>query len=333
MEKESFAFKGLSLLLMAVTLSAHVQAAKASEEASVFARVDDVVITREEFEREVYSAARQTYYHGRPPTGEEFIEFRKDVADRLIDRQLLLMEARRRNLEPDHQSVEAKIAGYEARYAGTERWQTEGPTMLAALRSRFEEDSLLAALEAEVRSVQEPEPDELREYYDENPDLFTEPARNRISIILLGVPPSASAAIWEAAREEARRILGRLADGAAFEDLARMHSSDSTASAGGDMGYLHEGMLSANSEQAIAELSIGDVSDLVQVLEGIAIFKLTEQQPARLRSFDDVRDRAGELWMRDKGDQEWRTLAARLRSGSRVSVDTDYLVSVPGTAH
>lgn len=196
MKRESFVFAGCQLPLIAAALTISAPAVNAAEEATVFARVDDVVITREEFEREVYSAARQTYYHGRPPSGEEFIEFRKDVADRLIDRQLLLMEARRRNLEPDHQSVDAKIAGYEARYAGTERWQNEGPKMIAALQSRFEEDSLLAALEAEVRSVEEPEPSELREYYDDNADLFTEPARNRVSIILLGVPPSASAAAW-----------------------------------------------------------------------------------------------------------------------------------------
>ncbi|HSG97386.1 MAG TPA: peptidylprolyl isomerase [Woeseiaceae bacterium] len=331
MKRESFVFAGCQLPLIAAALTISAPAVNAAEEATVFARVDDVVITREEFEREVYSAARQTYYHGRPPSGEEFIEFRKDVADRLIDRQLLLMEARRRNLEPDHQSVDAKIAGYEARYAGTERWQNEGPKMIAALQSRFEEDSLLAALEAEVRSVEEPEPSELREYYDDNADLFTEPARNRVSIILLGVPPSASAAAWGEAREEARRILGRLEDGAAFEELARMHSSDATASAGGDMGYLHAGMLSTNAEQAIAALSIGEVSEPVQVLEGMAIFKLTEQQPERLRSFDDVRDRAGELWLRDKGDQDWEMLVAKLRSVSRVSVDTDYLVSLPDT--
>jgi parvulin-like peptidyl-prolyl isomerase len=121
----------------------------------------------------------------------------------------------------------------------------------------------------------------------------------------------------------------RLDEGTPFEELARTHSSDSSASAGGDMGYLHKGMLSANAEKAISELSIGDVSEPVQVLEGIAIFRLTEQQLARLRSFDDVRDRARELWLRDRGDREWEMLVARLRSDSRISVDTDYLVSVP----
>ena len=58
--------------------------AAAADDDTVLARVDDIVITRQEFEREVYTAARQTYYHGRPPRGEEFIEFRKSVAENMM---------------------------------------------------------------------------------------------------------------------------------------------------------------------------------------------------------------------------------------------------------
>jgi parvulin-like peptidyl-prolyl isomerase len=251
----------------------------------------------------------------------------------MINRELLLREAKRRNLAPDHAHIDAKIAAYEARYGDTERWQSEGSKMVAALRKRFEADSLIDALEADVRSVAPPDDATLREYYDAHPDLFTEPARNRVSLILLSVAPSASAAVWKAAGEEAARIRQRLDEGAPFDELARMYSSDTTAEAGGDMGYLHEGMLSANAEQAIAGLEAGGVSDPVQVLEGMAIFKLTEQQPSRLRSFGEVRERAEELWLRDKGEKEWKMLVAELRSASNVDVDTDYLAALPGSAN
>jgi len=98
------------------------------------------------------------------------------------------------------------------------------------------------------------------------------------------------------------------------------------------MGYLHQGMLSAGAETTIDALSIGQVSEPVQVLEGIALFKLTERQPARQRAFDDVRERAAELWRREQGERNWQTLVAELRSGSRVSIDTEYLASVPESA-
>lgn len=331
MKRESFAFQLATLLAGAMILSVNGPTAAATEDDAILARVDDIVITRQEFEREVYTAARQTFYHGRPPTGDEFIEFRKSVADDMIDRRLLLREAKRRKLEPDQEKIDVRIASYEARYGETERWQSEGAEMVTVLRERFEKEGLIDALEADVRSVSAPDEDALRRYYDANPDLFTEPARNRVSLILVGVPPSASPAMWQEAREEAARIGQRLDENVPFDELARAHSSDRTAEAGGDMGYLHEGTLSPSAELAIAELAIGEISEPVQVLEGMAIFKLTEQQPSRLRSFDDVKGRAEELWLRDKGEEEWNSLVAELRSDSDVDVDTDYLASLPGS--
>jgi len=305
------------------------QPARAADADDVFASIDSIEITRDEFERAVYSAARQTFYHGSPPGGEEFIEFRKDVADKMIVRELLLREAKRRNLEPDHASVDAKIAGYESRYGETERWQTEGPQMVAALRTKFEEDNILESLEADVRSTPMADAAVVRQFYDDNPALFTEPAQNRISMILLGVPASATAPVWQAARDEAQRVLERLQEGKSFEELASLHSSDTSGNAGGDMGYLHQGMLSAAAEEAVNALTVGEVSQPVQVLEGIAIFKLAGQKPEKLREFEEVRERAGELWARDDGERQWNTLVAELRSASEVRVDTDYLVSLP----
>jgi parvulin-like peptidyl-prolyl isomerase len=331
MKLESIAFQAVTALAGALILTAALPTVAATEDDAAVARVDETVITRQEFEREVYRAARQTYYHGRPPSGEEFIEFRKRVAEELINRELLVQEAKRRELEPDIAGIDAKIAGYESRYGQTERWQIEGPKMVSALRARFEEDSLIEALEAEVRKVASPGEDALRAYYDANPDLFTEPARNRVSLILIGVAPSASAIDWKSAREEAARIRQRIDDGDPFDELAKSHSVDRTAQAGGDMGYLHQGMLSASAEQAIAQLAIGEVSEPVQVLEGMAIFKLTEQQRPSLRSFDDVRERAEELWLRDKGEEEWNILVSELRSASDIDVDSDYLALPPGS--
>jgi parvulin-like peptidyl-prolyl isomerase len=331
MKSQSFASHLLPLTLMVVLASVWLPSwAMAGNE--VFARIDDVVITRDEFEREVYSAARQTYYHGQPPSAEQFIEFRRDVADRMIDRKLLLLEAKRRDLQPDQVSIDAKLASYEARYGDTERWQSEGPQMVAALRARFEEDGLIAILESDVRSIPSPDRATLEQFYEANPDLFTEPARNRVRVILLGVAPSAEAPAWQAAREEAQRILERFREGAAFEELARLHSSDRSADDGGDMGYLHSGMLSPVAEEAIAQLEIGAVTEPIKVLEGMAIFQLAGRKADALQDFAAVRERAEELWKRQRGEQQWSDLVAELRAATRVNVDTDYLASVPGYA-
>ena len=333
MKRESFVFALSATVLIAITGVVGAMAGPVEEDQDpVFATVGGVEITRAEFEREVYAAARRTFYHGKTPEALEFIEFRKDVARKMIDRELVLIEARRREIEPDQAKIDARIATYETRYGDTERWKQEGATMVASLREKFEQDALVDALEAEVRHVPEPDSSAVRAFYDENPDLFTEPGRNRVSLILLGVPSSSGSEVWRAAREEARRILSQLEDGDSFEELAELHSVDATASEGGDMGYLHSGMLAEDAEAAINGLEVGEVSEPVQVLEGIAIFKLTERAPERLRSFDDVRERASELAKREQGDAAWESLVARLRVESNIKIDDEYLATLPAYA-
>jgi parvulin-like peptidyl-prolyl isomerase len=328
MKKESFAFTGFvaALWFFAGTPACYAETAVSD---AVFASVGETTISREEFEREVYSAARQTYYHGQPPGAEEYIEFRKGIADKLIDRYLLLEEAKRRKIGPDDAAIDARIAQYELRYGDTERWQTDGPAMVAALRQRFVEDSLLERLEEETRHIEAPDTATVNAFYDEHPELFTQPASNRVGVILLAVQPSAGAPGWQAAREEAARIMERLASGDDFAELASSHSSDTSASAGGDMGFQHAGALSPDAEAAIAALDIGGVSEPVRVLEGMAIFKLLDRRPERLREFDDVQERAMQLWIRQAGDDRWQALVADLRAKSEIHVDTDYLAQIP----
>ena len=328
MKRKSFAFTGIVAALSFFAGAPAVPAETAAAD-DVFASVGETTISRAEFEREVYSAARQTYYHGKPPGAEEYIEFRKGVADKLIDRHLLLEEAERRAIEPDTQAIDARIAQYELRYGDTDRWQTEGPAMVAALRERFAQDSLLERLEDDVRQVDMPDTATVRAFYEQNPELFTQPASNRIALILLAVQPSAGAPGWEAAREDAARIVEKLESGADFAELASLHSSDSSADAGGDMGYQHEGALSPDVEVAIAGLEVGGVSEPVRVLEGMAIFKLLDRRPQRLREFDDVEERATQLWIRQAGDDHWQALVAELRANADIQVDTDYLVNIP----
>mgnify|MGYP001823915494 FL=1 len=318
------------LAVFSVVPAVTAASAEPTDPDAVFASVGDMTITREQFEREVYAAARQTYYHGQPPSAEEYVEFRRGVADRLIERHLLVEEAERRSIEPDSAAIDARIAQYEDQYGDTERWQTEGPAMVASLRKRFEQDSVLERLEDDVRTVDDPDDAAVREFYAENPDLFTRPASNRVAVILLGVAPSAGAPEWQAAREEAGIIVKKLDSGGDFAELASLHSSDSSAAAGGDMGYQHSGALSPDAEAAIADLDIGAVSEPVRVLEGMAIFKLLDRRPQQLQAFENVEERAKQLWIRQAGEERWQALVAKLRSNSDIQVDSDYVAYVPG---
>jgi hypothetical protein len=310
--------KALISLLATVALGAG--AAPAADNAA-FAVVGGTAISVADYEIALQQRLRQKFYHGQVPEGK-LQEFQREVAESMIERVLLLAESRRRGFEPDGEKVARAVAEYERRYAASEHWQRNRERLLPGLTRELGERDLLERLQAAVREVGPPGAQALRAYYEANRNLFTEPERTRLSVILLKVAPSAPRAAWDAAREEARAIRERIAAGADFAELARIHSNDESAPRGGDMGYLHQGMIPEALHTRLGGMAPGDVSEPVGLLEGIALFRFEQRKPQQLRSFDDVRERAAQLWQRAEAEARWRALIAALRRGASITIDT-----------
>ena len=290
-----------------------------SEQPKLFAQVGERPITEQEYDATLKRAYRQRFYHGKPPEGE-LDQLRQEVASEMITRQLLLQESRRLALSPDMPAIQAQLDVYDQRYANSTRWQQQRDTMLESLKQRLQEDDLLRQLEAKQRKIAPPNREQLLAYYEDNPGKFTEPAQQRIALILLKVDPSSPKSVWEAATEEARGLVTQLREGADFAELARLHSSEASAGNGGDMGYLHAGMLSPSAEQKINQMPVGEISDPVRLLEGIAIFRVDDRKQARLRKYEDVSKRARELWLREQSDSAWERLKEQLRDKTPVKI-------------
>lgn len=79
------------------------------------------------------------------------------------------------------------------------------------------------------------------------------------------------------ARREAERILKEIRAGASFEDMAREHSDDPSASRGGDLGWFTEGRMVKPFEEAVFGTSNeGLVNRVVETEYGFHIIKITE---------------------------------------------------------
>jgi len=308
----------------AVLLPSSVHSQDARHAAGVVvAKVNGEAITAMEMEAALSRAARQTFYHG-AVNEERLDELRQKVLDELIADRLVLAEAKKRGIGPDESVVEERIAAYEQQYKDSQQWKQMREQVLPELRAKMRENSMRSRLEAQIREVPAPTEAQLAAFYKENIASFTEPQRTRVSVILLKVDPSSPTAVWEAAKSEAERIRARIARGEAFGDLAKMHSGDPSADKGGDMGYLHRGMLAADAEQALEKMKIGDLSQPIQLLQGYALFQLTERQPARVRALQDVRERATELYRRNTGEKLWAKTTEGLRRQATIWLDEPY---------
>ncbi|MCB1888259.1 MAG: peptidylprolyl isomerase [Rhodocyclaceae bacterium] len=308
---------------VAAQLAPHPAATPApNAPAPVFARVEGVEISGADYAVALNEAVRQKFYHGRPPEAE-VNAVRRQVGYRMINDILFEREAKKLGIQPDTAAVDKQLAEYEARYKDSESWKARRESVLPGLRAKLERDSLRDRLEAHVKTLPEPTRDEVAGYYEANPDKFTEPEQVHLSMILLKVDPSSSSEIWKLAMEEGEKLVSKVKDGEDFAELAVLHSADISAERGGDLGYIHRGMIPEGLSEQLDDLPDGAVSKPTRILEGIATFKIHGRKKAVHHSLERVYQRASELYARDRAERTWAEYLETLPTRYAVEINTE----------
>lgn len=330
------AMVALTLSLTPVAVAQASDAGKPANAAMVpksatVANVDGVAISLDEFTLAMRTAARQKLYH-RDASAEQLRMLREEVIDKMILRILLVAEAEKRKIAANDGEIEKTLKGYDDRYADSAQWKQNRAGMLPRLRRELTEKDLEAKLEAIIKQVPPASDLEVRAYYNANPNLFTEPTQFHVSLLLLKVDPSATKAVRDAARAEAKAIHGRLTKGAAFATIARIQSAHPSAANGGDMGYLHAGMLPEALDKLMIEMKPEQLSAPTDVLEGVAILKLMAKKEASLRKYADVTERAVGLLQRERATTAWDNFTRELRRNAKIELFPENILLAAGEA-
>jgi len=300
-------------------------AAPQQQDSSVLARVNDAVITRQDFVDQYRSAVRQKFYHRRPPE-TEMAAFRHDLLNGMIERELLDAEASRRGIQADEDAVQRRMKRVTARYEGSDLWEKEGKRLSRELHEVLALDDRIAQLKREVEAqTAEPDASRLKDYYQVNLRKFTTPPRLRVSLILIKVAPWEKSAVWASARDQLISFREMISRGMDFAVVAKERSDDESARRGGDLGYLHRGMLSPEAQAVVDVLEVGKVSEPVRLLRGYALFRLDERQPEHVNAFADVAQRVHDMWLHEARTQAWNDFMAGLKSAARIEIDEPVL--------
>ena len=146
-------------------------------------------------------------------------------------------------------------------------------------------------VELTLDSMEEPESpsnDDLKNLYDDNAELYTNPERRRAQHILVE------------SEELANDLLNQIKEGADFAELAKANSEDTSSSEeGGDLGFFERELMGAEFDEAAFAMNIGDVSEVVTTDYGyFHIIKLTDIEPETMQSFDEVQEQLVSLYIR-----------------------------------
>ncbi|MCU0093466.1 peptidylprolyl isomerase [Pseudomonas koreensis] len=161
---------------------------------------------------------------------------------------------------------------------------------------------------------------ELQQAYDAGKANWQTPALYRVSQIFLGVnEPQNLEAVRKQAMELSKKAQSSPAD---FAALAKEFSQDRlTAERGGDTGLQPLQQLVPEVRGAVARLKVGAVSDPVQSSAGFHVIKLTEQQPARTATLDELRDQLTQALRAQRQEQIAQAYLDGMLNTATLSID------------
>ena len=165
-----------------------------------------------------------------------------------------------------------------------------------------------------------PSASELQQAYDAGKGNWQTPALYRVSQIFLAVPDAQSLeSVRKQATELSKKAQSTPGD---FTALATQYSQDRlTAERGGDTGLQPLQQLVPEVRGAVAKLKVGAVSDPLQSAAGFHVIKLTEQQPARTATLDELRDQLTQALRAQRQEQIAQAYLDGMLNTATLSID------------
>jgi len=212
---------------------------------------------------------------------ERLSQKRLEVLNVLIERKLLLQEAKAKQITVSDEEVDQAWEQARRNPSGFPQAATQSKDILR------EEMMARRIRDIEVRRGIVVVPEEVRAYFKEQQQRFTSPGTHHIRQILL-LPKLDEDR--ETLKTRAEVLMSQLEEGRSFEKLAELFSDGSESVMGGDLGFATKDELLAPLGEALDKLSPGEVSPLIETEIGIHILRLEENRPGITQPFEEVKE-------------------------------------------
>ncbi|WOI55984.1 peptidylprolyl isomerase [Palleronia sp. LCG004] len=176
-----------------------------------------------------------------------------------------------------------------------------------------EERSLLARAAVNELSQEEVSDEEIRAAYEEAFGGFEGTQEYNASHILVET------------EEEAQALLEELEGGADFAELARANSTGPSGPSGGELGWFGPGQMVPAFDQAVQDMSVGDLAGPVQTEFGWHVIRLNDSRNAEAPPLEEVREQLGRQILNTRIAEQ--ITAAREAADIEMS-DTDFDPSI-----
>lgn len=243
---------------------------------------------------------------------------RGEVLERLIDRKLIALFARRAEIQVNDLEIDEAVNGIAAENQLSPEQlrasvEAQGMTW-EAYRQRLGEDILQQKVIAGmVRSKVRVDDAEVRAFYDERfgdqPTTGDEVHLQHIAVASQGDKPGAK----QAACDRVRSGLGRVRAGEDFLAVAREVSEGNP-----DLGYVPVASLAPWMAEAVAGLRPGSLSGVLELPVGCAVLRLVDRRAVQPVSYEQAQERIRQGLLEQKFEKELDAFLEKLRKQTYV---------------
>jgi peptidyl-prolyl cis-trans isomerase SurA len=248
---------------------------------------------------------------------KKLTELRELAVKDLIDRRLVIQAFKKESFEiPDHlvdmrvqQIIRESFGGDRNTFVKTLEAQN---FTLGEFKQKEMEKIIVGAMKGHnVKTNSVVSPTKIEEYYSKHRDEFT--SKEQIKLRMIMISGNKDTANAPAQKELAEEVLGKLASGAEFEQMAQMYSEDSTKDNGGDWGWIERKTLAEPLEKFAFNMPVGRISNIIDYAGNYYILKVEDKHGGSTKSLNEVRADIEKKLVQEEAQQIQERWLASLR--------------------
>ena len=286
------------------------------------AEVNGVVISREQFDKELEIHLERVSRQGRQLANDQLTALKKDILEGLIEREILFQECQKTGIKIQDQAVDEQLAAIKKRFPSEAEYNSALSQMKlteADVKAQVARGLAIRELiDKQITGKIEITDEESKAFYDRNLQLFKQPEQVKASHILIKVDAAATDAQKTEARNKIDAVRQKLKDGGDFAELAKEYSEGPSNSRGGDLGYFKRGQMVKPFEDAVFAMQPDEVSDIVETRFGYHIIKVYDKKPEQTLAYADVKDQLSQRLKQEKIEQEATKYIEQLKKDAKI---------------
>ena len=294
----------------------------AAAEEQKAAEINGVVITQEQFDKELNIHLDRVLKQGQQVSEDQKAGLKKDILEGLIERELLYQESQKVGIKVDDKMIDDQLSAIKKRFPGEAEFkialgkmgltEDEVKTQIArglAIRQLIEQQITSKIVITDV---------ETKAYYDGNPQMFKQPEQVKASHILIKVDAGATEAQKAEARKKIEAVQQKIKDGGDFAELAKEYSEGPSNTRGGDLGFFRRGQMVKPFDDAVFNMKTNEVSGIVETRFGYHIIKVYDKKSEETLAYADVKEKLNQRMKQEKVEKDANLYINQLKKEANI---------------